>query len=176
MTLFQHDQFTDIPEQSRPLLEKSLNTYGWIPNQNAVMAASPALLEAYQKANDLFLASSFNDTEKATVWIATGIAQHCDYTIKAHQFIAQKSNVNPDVIKAIVTGDALSNRLHALRELTLKMASNPSLVISDDILTFISAGFDKKQVCEVILAVAQKTMSNIMNNLAKTPIDEVFNS
>ncbi|SET43419.1 hypothetical protein SAMN04487962_109135 [Marinobacter segnicrescens] len=36
------------------------------------------------------------------------------------------------------------------------------------------AGYGQQQVLEVILGVAQKTMSNYVNHIAETPIDEPF--
>ncbi|MDP5149443.1 hypothetical protein [Rheinheimera baltica] len=52
------------PEHSKPLLEKSLKSFGSIPNLHAVMAASPAVLEAYQNLHQLFMQTSFNAAEK----------------------------------------------------------------------------------------------------------------
>jgi len=39
---------------------------------------------------------------------------------------------------------------------------------------FTKAGFRKEQALEVVLAVAWKTLSNYVNHLVDTPIDEAF--
>ena len=40
--------------------------------------------------------------------------------------------------------------------------------------TFIGAGFSREQVIEVILGITQKTLSNYVNHLADTPLDDAF--
>jgi alkylhydroperoxidase family enzyme len=40
--------------------------------------------------------------------------------------------------------------------------------------TFFAAGYSHRAVLDVILGIAQKTMSNYVNHVAVTPVDEVF--
>ena len=47
-------------------------------------------------------------------------------------------------------------------------------VSKEDLQAFHDAGYGQQQVLEVILGVAQKTMSNYVNHIAETPIDEPF--
>ncbi|TMO90196.1 carboxymuconolactone decarboxylase, partial [Pseudoalteromonas sp. S3260] len=42
------------PENSKPLLEKSQQAFGSIPNLHAVMAESPQLLHGYQVLHEAF--------------------------------------------------------------------------------------------------------------------------
>ena len=51
------------PEAAKPLFEKSLKGFGMIPNLHAVMAESPALLEAYQGLHVLAQNASFDNEE-----------------------------------------------------------------------------------------------------------------
>lgn len=39
---------------------------------------------------------------------------------------------------------------------------------------FFDAGYNNRQVLEVILVLSQKVMSNYINHIAETPIDEPF--
>jgi hypothetical protein len=39
---------------------------------------------------------------------------------------------------------------------------------------FLTAGYTKAQVLEVILAITQKTLSNYANHILGTPLDEAF--
>ena len=55
-------------EQSKPLLEKSLNGFGMIPNLRGVLAESPAALEEYQELTRLFTQTSLNKEEITVVW------------------------------------------------------------------------------------------------------------
>ena len=40
--------------------------------------------------------------------------------------------------------------------------------------TFLAAGYSHRAVLDVILGIAQKTMSNYIHHVAVTPVDEVF--
>ena len=45
-----------------------------------------------------------------------------------------------------------------------------------DLTKFQNAGFSKAQVLEVILAASYKTLSNYINHVADTPLDDAFAS
>ncbi len=65
-------------------------------------------------------------------------------------------------------------RLEALRTFTLNVVRNRGNVDDQAVQAFLDAGFSKRQILEVILGVSQKVMSNYINHLAQTPIDNVF--
>ncbi len=44
----------------------------------------------------------------------------------------------------------------------------------EDIAAFLTAGYTRAQVLEVIVGIAFKTMSNFTNHVADTPIDKQF--
>ena len=66
------------------------------------------------------------------------------------------------------------DKLEALRNFTLAVVRKRGNVTNDDLQAFYDAGYGQQQVLEVILGVAQKTMSNYVNHIAETPIDEPF--
>lgn len=169
-----HD-ILSAPEGSKALLQSSINNFGWIPNQSAIMAEAPALLESYQTAHELFGQCSLNSTEKAVVWICTGMAHNCQYTIKAHEFIARNEGVDIKYLQALRNNEALPEKLEKLKFFTNKVATCQGSLQAEDVTNFINAGFTHAQVLEVILGVSQKTMSNMMNSISNTEIDEVFN-
>ena len=67
-----------------------------------------------------------------------------------------------------------SNKLEALREFTLSVVRERGQVDEAAVQRFLEAGYTKRQILEVVLGVAQKTMSNYTNHLAQTPIDKPF--
>lgn len=79
------------------------------------------------------------------------------------------------------SADALRNetplpndRLEALRTFTLNVVRNRGNVSDDAVQAFLDAGFNQRQILEVILGVSMKVMSNYTNHLANTPVDSVF--
>ncbi|MDN3397364.1 hypothetical protein QL919_01315 [Psychrobacter sp. APC 3426] len=67
-----------------------------------------------------------------------------------------------------------TDKLEALRNFTLSVVRDRGNVNDDAVQAFLDAGFTKRQILEVVLAAAQKVMSNYTNHLANTPIDKPF--
>lgn len=169
-----HDEST-APTASAPLLEKSRQGYGMIPNLHAVMAEAPGLLEGYQKLHELFSNTSFDADEKTVVWQTINVEHNCTYCVPAHTAIAKNMNASEGVNEALRDGTPLPNeRLEALRDFTLKVTRQRGDVSQADIDAFLAAGFTQRQIQEVILGLSQKVMSNYLNHIAQTPLDEPF--
>lgn len=169
-----HDQ-ESAPEESKALLQKSVDAYGMIPNLHAVMAEAPATLEGYQRLNDLFTQTSLSAEEQTVVWQSINVEHGCHYCIPAHTAIAKNMKVSDDITDALRNETPLTDaRLEALRDFTLKVVRQRGEVSESDVQTFLDAGFDRRQVLEVVLGVSQKVMSNYINAIASTPVDKPF--
>lgn len=169
-----HDK-DSAPSGSKELLKASEKDAGMIPNLHGVMAESPELLEAYQTLHKLFLNSSLNNEQKTVVWMAINVEHKCHYCVPAHTAIAKSMDVSDDIIDALRDEEPLSSHeLEALRDFTLKVVRARGQVTDDDLDDFYKAGYSKKNVLEVILAVGQKTISNYTNHIVETPVDDAF--
>lgn len=67
-----------------------------------------------------------------------------------------------------------SAKLEALRTFTVQMVRERGNVSEAQMKAFFDAGYGHRAVLDVILGLAQKTMSNYVNHVAQTPVDEVF--
>jgi len=171
-TLYTQD---NAPEASKPLLEKSIKLFGMIPGLHAVMAESPELLETYQLAHESFTNSSFSDEETTVVWQTINVENKCHYCVPAHTGIAKMMGVSSEINNALRNNTPLpSLRLEVLRDFTLMIIRQRGRVDDNAVQTFLNEGYTKRQILEVILAYAQKIMSNYTNYLARTPVDKVF--
>ena len=169
-----HDK-QSAPAESTALLDVSINAFGMVPNLHAVMAEAPGLLEGYQRLHQLFLDSSFDDEETTVVWQTINVEHECHYCVPAHTGIAKSMKVDDAITDALRDETPLPTaKLEALRDLTLSVVRDRGNVNDDAVQTFLDAGFTKRQVLEVVLATAQKVMSNYTNHLANTPIDKPF--
>ncbi|MBS2036047.1 carboxymuconolactone decarboxylase family protein [bacterium] len=163
------------PPQSRPLLERSRAALGMIPNLHGVMAQSPQLLEAYQQLHSLFLKTSLTAEEQTVVWQSVNREHNCHYCLPAHTAVARMMNVSASVIEALNAGAPLPTpKLEALRNFTLQTVRQRGVVADHQLAAFREAGYTSAQVMEVLLGVTQKIMSNYLNHMADTPVDEPF--
>ncbi|ADP99596.1 hypothetical protein HP15_3832 [Marinobacter adhaerens HP15] len=169
-----HDKDT-APEKSRPLLDNSLKAFGMIPGLHAVMAEAPGILEGYQQLHQLVLDSSFDNDEKTVVWQTINVENACHYCVPAHTGIAKMMDVSDDITNALRDETPLpSDKLEALRTFTLAVMRKHGNVSKEDLVAFYEAGYQHRQVLEVILVLSQKVMSNYVNHIAETPVDEPF--
>jgi alkylhydroperoxidase family enzyme len=169
-----HDEQT-APEGSKPLLAKSKAAFGRIPGLHATMAEAPGLLEAYQRAHELFMNSSFNNDELTVVWQTVNVENACHYCVPAHTGIAKNMGVDDAITDALRDETPLPTaRLEALRDFTLKLVRDRGNVDDASVQSFLDAGYTKQNILEVILGYSQKVMSNYTNHLANTPVDKVF--
>ncbi len=163
------------PADAQPLLDKSLNEFGVIPNLHAVLAEAPAVLEAYQELHQLFQKASFNTEELTVVWQTINIEHQCHYCIPAHTAIAHMMKVDSAITDALRSHTELpTNKLQLLHLTTLALVRNRGKLSSDEQTAFFEAGYENRQLLEIVLGVSQKIISNYTNHLAQTPIDEAF--
>ncbi|MGP5203384.1 carboxymuconolactone decarboxylase family protein [Psychrobacter aquimaris] len=169
-----HDKDT-APAASKDLLDVSIKAFGRVPGLHAVMAEAPGLLEGYQRLHQLFLDSSFDDEEVTVVWQTINVEHECHYCVPAHTGIAKSMKVDDAITEALRNETPLPTaKLEALRDFTLSVVRDRGNVNDDAVQAFLDAGFTKRQILEVVLAAAQKVMSNYTNHLANTPIDSIF--
>ncbi|SIS90155.1 alkylhydroperoxidase AhpD family core domain-containing protein [Zobellia uliginosa] len=173
-TLTNHTLET-APEESKPLLENSIKAYGNIPNLHAVLAESPGLLKAYQSLHELFVNSSFDNDELTVVWQTINVEHACHYCVPAHTAIAKMMKVDDAITDALRNGTELpSEKLQVLHETTLKIVRNRGYIENKDVQAFYAAGYEERQLLEIILGLSQKVISNYVNHIAETPVDAAF--
>lgn len=163
------------PEGSKSQLKESVKSFGMLPGLHGVLAGSPEALKAYKTLHELFKKSSFNAEELTVVWQTINVEHECHYCVPAHTAIAHMMEVDSALIEALRNGKALQNeKLQVLQDTTLSIVRNRGRISDAKLAAFYAAGYGERQVLDIILGVAQKTMSNYTNHIANTPVDEPF--
>ncbi len=163
--------------KAKELLEGAKKQSGMISNMYAVMANAPEALETYLYGVDRFRKEAgFSPAEQEVVLLTVSYENGCDYCMAAHSFIADKrSQVPPSVTDAIRAGGKIPDaRLRALSEFTRAMVQKRGRPDQQDVEPFLAAGYSEKQILDVVLAIAVKTISNYTNHLFGTPVDAPF--
>ncbi len=169
-----HDQ-DSAPDASKPLLAQSQKAFGRLPGLHKVLAESPQAYEGYQLLHKLFTETDFNADELTVVWQSINVEHECHYCVPAHTGIAKMMKVPDDITDALRNETALpTTKLEALRTFTIQMVRERGNVSEAQMKAFFDAGYGHRAVLDVILGLAQKTMSNYVNHVAETPVDEAF--
>lgn len=175
MSTFKIHTVESAPEQSKPLLENALKNYGRIPGLHGVLAESPGLLDAYYHLHNFFVESSFNKEELTVVWQTINVEHNCTYCVPAHTGIAHMMKVDPALTDALRNREPMpTEKLQVLHDTTLAMVRKRGELSDEEIAAFYAAGYEQQQLLEIILGLSQKVISNYVNHIAKTPVDEVF--
>ncbi|QBG47623.1 carboxymuconolactone decarboxylase family protein [Verrucomicrobia bacterium S94] len=175
MSTFKIHTIKSAPEESKPMLEEAQRTFGMVPNLLAVLAEAPGVLDAYTQLHSLFEHSSFNAEELTVVWQTINVEHECHYCVPAHTAIAGMMQVDPVITEALRNETELpTEKLQVLRETTLSLVRNRGRLTDDEMEAFFAAGYTQRQLLEVVLGLSQKIISNYVNHLAHTPVDEPF--
>ena len=149
--------------------------FGLVPNLIGVMSHSATVAHAYLDLHERFAASSFSPVEQQVVALAASHEHGCSYCMAAESTVAEMVQADEGVIEALRSGEPLPDaRLQALAAFTRAVVRERGWVDEAAVEAFLAAGFDAPQVLDVVLGVAKKTLSNYVNHLAETPLDEAF--
>ena len=163
------------PEGSHAVMDAYTERFGFVPNLVNVLAESPAALNGYATTYGLLGETAFTPGEQQLIFLATSRVNGCRYCVAAHSMAGQMMGLDTDAIHAVRDGrPVLDPKLAAIAEFTAKVVEKRGHVSAQDIDTFITAGHTQAQILEVLLGVATKTISNYMNHMAQTPLDDAF--
>jgi AhpD family alkylhydroperoxidase len=166
---------TTAPEAARETLQAMRDSRGFITNLSGVMAGAPALLKGYVELGNAFNETSFTMTERQVVLLAASHENVCHYCMAGHSTAAAAAEVPQAVVDAIRNDEVIADvKLEALRKLTTAVVESrgwPAAVVVDQ---FLSVGYGQQQLLEVVLGVGVKTLSNYVNHIAETPVNEQF--
>ena len=96
----------------------------------------------------------------------------------AHSLIADKMSMVPkEITNAIRDGKTIGDaKLQTLSAFTREMFVTRGRPSKDSVQSFLHAGYSEKQILEIILALAVKTLSNYSNHIFNTEVDDMFKS
>jgi alkylhydroperoxidase family enzyme len=172
---FQIHTIETAPEQSKAALQGLQQNFGLIPNVAATMAGSPVLINAFIGAFGNFHGGSFDEREKQVLLLTNAVTLGCHWTVAFHSTVALKAGVAVSDVDAIRRGALPADpKLAALSALTRSLVESKGHAAADDIERFITAGYTRSQVFEVIAGIAISTMAGITGSIARTPIEEPF--
>lgn len=144
---------------------------GIVPNLTKVMAAEPAVLDAYLSLTGALSKGSFDAKTREAIALTVAGANQCDYCASAHTAISQSLKVEQSEIDARLQGQSADPKLQALLTFTRQIVDKRGLVADADIAAVRAAGYDDGAIAEVTALVAANIFTNYINHVAQTDID-----
>jgi uncharacterized peroxidase-related enzyme len=175
MQTYQIHTIASAPEKSKPVLEQLQQAFGVIPNLAAAIANSPKLLTAFLAVFQQVHSSSLTEPEIQIVLLTDAVANSCAYAVAFHTALALNAGVSSAETDAIRERRApRDQRFAALATLAKTLIEKRGHLSEQELDSFVSAGFTKEQVLEVITVVAASTITNYAGNVANPALEDQF--
>lgn len=163
------------PAAAQPFMQSAAEHYGFLPNAIGAMAESPETLSGYLALDDLVSRTGLNDTERHVALLAITRELECPYCVAAHSAFAKIAALPEDMVSRLRSGDALDEpRLAALEAFTSALVRKRARVSDEEISVFLQSGYTRRNVLELILLVASKTIAVYSNRIMGTDLDHVL--
>ncbi len=176
MTPFKFRTLETAPEEAKPLLQRKLNQFGFVPHLAGQLAASPEALKAYTSLLHQFQCTSLSPGEQLVVLLAASVENRDALGVATWTHLARKTlYLAPNLIDALRRGDVLGNpKLDALANLTRQIVHRGGRAHGVPLAAFVAAGYVHQQALEVLVGVSLAAMATYAGNLLQTPLNGEF--
>jgi alkylhydroperoxidase family enzyme len=163
------------PEKSKPALEQLQKAFGVLPNLPAVIANSPKLINSLVGLFGQVHSPGLSEVENQIVLLTDAVTNSSAYAVAFHTALALQHGVSSEETTAIrELRLPTDKRFAALSALAKTLIEKRGHVSDQELDAFLSAGFTKEQVLEVVTIVAASTITNYTGTIANPPLDETF--
>lgn len=160
----------EVSANNQAIFDNLKSKLGFVPNLYAYYAKSETALGDYLAFQNR--KTSLKAKEKEIVNLVTSEINGCRYCQSAHTVIGKLNGFTDEQVLNIRAGHAeFDEQLHALAVFTAKVVENRGKVSANDKAAFFAAGYTEEHLIDVVIVVGDKTVSNLIHNLADFTID-----
>ena len=160
------------PAAAQPLLEAVKKQLGVVPNLFRLVANSPAALEGYLGLNGALGKGALDARTRERIALAVAEINGCSYCLSAHTYLGKNlAKLDEAELAANRRGASNDPKADAAVRFAVKVVNNRGHVSDTDLAAVRMAGYSDAQIIEIVLHVALNTLTNYVNEVAKTDID-----
>jgi uncharacterized peroxidase-related enzyme len=160
------------PAAAQPLLHAVKKQLGVVPNLFRLVSNSPAALEGYLGLNGALGKGELEAATRERIALAVAEVNGCDYCLSAHSYLSKNlAKLTEAEIAANRDGSSTDSKADAAVRFAVKLVKTRGHVSDPDVQAVKNAGYNDAQVIEIVLHVALNTLTNYVNEVAKTEID-----
>lgn len=171
---------TAQPDQKAPaeqVQDKARQSLGFVPNLITEMTKeNPAVGDVYVTAQGILQENGIlSPAEQQTVILAVSSYNDCHYCTKAHAVAGQQAGLDAETTEAINAGGLPDDeRLRSLVRATRRILGKRGWLSDADEAELADLGLERPELYEIIAIIGLKTMSNYVNHIAGTEVDQPF--
>jgi uncharacterized peroxidase-related enzyme len=160
------------PAAAQPLLAAVKQQLGVVPNLFRLVGNSPAALEGYLGLNGALGKGELEPATRERIALAVAEVNGCDYCLSAHTYLGKNlAKLSEAEIAANRDGSSTDSKADAAVRFAVKLVKARGHVSDADVQAVKKAGYSDAQLIEIVLHVALNTLTNYVNEVAKTEID-----
>jgi uncharacterized peroxidase-related enzyme len=160
------------PAAAQPLLEAVNKQLGVTPNLFRVVANSPAALEGYLGLNGALAKGQLDARTRERIALVVAEQNGCDYCLSAHTYLGKNvAKLDDAEMAANREGGSKDATADAAVRFAAAIVRERGHVSNADVQAVKAAGYTDGQIMEIVLHVALNTLTNYVNEVAKTEID-----
>ena len=160
------------PQTAQPLLQAVKKQLGVVPNMFRAIANSPAALEGYLGLNGALGKGAIDAKTRERIALAIAEVNGCNYCLSAHSYMGKNlARLDDAEIEANRRGGSHDAKADVAVRFAVKVATERGHVSDFDVQSVKNAGYSNAEIVEIVLHVALNTLTNYINEVAKTEID-----
>jgi uncharacterized peroxidase-related enzyme len=154
------------------MLQAVKKQLGVVPNLFRLVSTSPAALEGYLGLNGALAKGALEAPTRERIALAVAEINGCDYCLSAHSYLGKNlAKLSDAEIAANRGGGSSEPKADAAVRFAVKLVNARGHVSDADLQAVRQAGYSDAQVIEIVLHVALNTLTNYVNEVARTEID-----
>ncbi|MBX9619030.1 MAG: carboxymuconolactone decarboxylase family protein [Hyphomicrobiales bacterium] len=160
------------PAASQPLLQAVTKQLGSAPNIFRVIGNSPAALEGFLGLNGALGKGKLDGKTRERIALAVAEINGCGYCLSAHTYLGKNlAKLDDAEITANRNGASNDPKADAAVRFAAKIVRERGHVSDADVSAVKAAGYGDDEIVEIVAHVALNTLTNYINEVAKTDID-----
>ncbi len=170
----------ELPPELRERYAAVEERSGFLPHIFAALSWRPAEADAFFRLHDALMdkeTPGLSKADRELVVVATSAANDCLYCVVAHGAIARVRARDPYIADQVAVDwrkAPVSERLHAVLEVAVRLAVEPVAVTAGDLDRLRSHGLTEDDVWDVGAIVSLFALSNRLAHWAAIPPNEEF--
>ena len=155
------------PPASKPILDGIASDLGLVPNMAATIAASPALLRAFDGLRRAVGSVELDTTSREVAGVAAGVAVDNHYGVAFHSTVLAKLGVDEADLTRMRDGQPpTDDKLAAAYDLARQIVIGRGKVNDDAIARARQAGYNSSEILEIVAECTFAGLVGVIDNLA----------
>lgn len=161
----------EVAPAAQEIFDSVNKKIGMVPNIYATIGNSANALGSYLTFQGAQAQGSYNAKEREAVALAVAEANGCSYCQAAHTTIGKMNGFTEAETLDLRAGTSDNTRLNALVTLAKDITLNHGRPSTESVENFFAQGFDNAALMDLVLLIADNTVTNYVNNITGIAID-----